>query len=151
MRFNASGIGLTGSSGNRIEANYTSAATGGAGIETGAPSLNNTIVLNTVIGNSGEGIAATMLRQPVRQNRIERNNVSSNGGGGIAVNGGGHTITENSADLNGGWGIYASVTGMDGGGNRAVGNDEPTQCFNVACEIGTWYGQPGHDRRHETD
>ncbi|MBK9053058.1 MAG: right-handed parallel beta-helix repeat-containing protein [Chloroflexi bacterium] len=80
---------------------------------------------------------------PVGQgNLIEGNVVSSNGGDGISVNGGGHTITDNTADLNGGWGIYAAVTGMDGGNNRALGNSEPEQCFNVVCEIGTWSGQP---------
>ncbi|MCL4858862.1 MAG: right-handed parallel beta-helix repeat-containing protein, partial [Caldilineaceae bacterium] len=141
VRFNSSGIGLTGSSGNLIEANYAS-TTGGSGIEVGALSFNNTIVLNTVIGNSGEGIAIDDVAPAGQGNLIDRNNVSSNGGDGISVNGGGHTISNNTASVNGGWGIYASVTGMDGGGNRAFGNDEPTQCFNIVCEIGTWAGQP---------
>ncbi|MBX3055537.1 MAG: right-handed parallel beta-helix repeat-containing protein [Anaerolineae bacterium] len=141
VRFNSGGIALTSSSGNRIEANFASGV-GGSGIEVEAESYNNEIVANTVIGNSGEGIYVANVAPAGQGNLIEANIVSSNGGDGISVNGGGHTITNNTADLNGGWGIYAAVTGMDGGGNRALGNDEPTQCFNVVCEIGTWFGQP---------
>lgn len=141
VRFNSGGIALISSSGNRIEANFASGV-GGSGIEVEAESYNNEIVTNTVIGNSGEGIYIANVAPAGQGNLIEANIVSSNGGDGISVNGGGHTIRDNIADLNGGWGMYASVTGMDGGGNRALGNDEPAQCFNVACVIGTWFGQP---------
>lgn len=43
VRFNSGGINLTGSSGNRIEANYASSA-GGSGIEVGDLSLDNEIL-----------------------------------------------------------------------------------------------------------
>ncbi len=44
--------------------------------------------------------------------------------------------------LNGGWGIYAPVGAIDGGGNFAAGNIEPGQCVGVVCTIGTAPGEP---------
>ena len=72
---------------------------------------------------------------------IENNTADGNGGDGIYVEGSGHTITNNVAQLNGGWGIY-SVGAEDGGGNLAAGNMEPEQCFGVVCELGVVPGAP---------
>ena len=72
---------------------------------------------------------------------VENNTADANGGDGIYVEGAGHTITSNVAQLNGGWGIY-SVGAVDGGGNFAAGNMEPEQCFGVVCELGAVPGAP---------
>jgi hypothetical protein len=39
----------------------------------------------------------------------------------------------NSANDNGGWGIFAAAGNSDGGGNTARGNLQPEQCFGVSC------------------
>jgi hypothetical protein len=54
----------------------------------------------------------------------------------------GHTLTDNTVNTNGGWGIYAAAGATDGGGNKAAGNVEPEQCLGVVCIIGTVPGAP---------
>ena len=50
------------------------------------------------------------------------------------IDGVGHILKDNSAQMNGGWGIYAAVGAIDRGGNYAAGNLEPQQCYNVVCD-----------------
>ena len=66
-------------------------------------------------------------------NLLDRNTASANFADGIHVSGSGHTIRGNVARNNDGWGIYAAPGNVDGGGNRASGNAEAAQCFNVRC------------------
>jgi len=54
----------------------------------------------------------------------------------------GHIIVNNRAHNNSGWGIYAaqgSILGVNinGGGNRAFGNVELAQCYNILCAGGS--------------
>lgn len=49
------------------------------------------------------------------------------------MTGSGHTITANTARNNAAWGIFAAPGNVDGGGNKASGNGEAAQCFNVVC------------------
>jgi len=62
-------------------------------------------------------------------NVIERNTAADKLGDGIVLKKEGHTIVGNAANRNEGWGIYADVGTIDGGGNTASGNAEPSQCF----------------------
>jgi large repetitive protein len=136
VRFNGTGIELYQSSRNRIESNDASGSSS-SGISIGALSLNNTVVLNTSSGNQAEGISveAEVLPESTEPgNVIDRNTASNNNSAGIAVDKAGHRISANSADNNDGWGIYAEVGNVDGGGNRATGNTEPAQCYNVSCD-----------------
>jgi len=136
VRFNGTGIELYASSRNRIESNDASGSSS-SGIVIGDQSLDNTVVLNTSSGNQSEGISveAEVLPESTEPgNVIDRNTASGNNSSGIAVDKAGHRISANVADNNDGWGIYAEVGNVDGGGNRATGNSEPAQCHNVTCD-----------------
>ena len=61
---------------------------------------------------------------------------------------GGHTVRDNDAYNNAGFGIDAGEnpelpgepfpgTNIDGGGNTASGNAEPEQCCGVVCDTGS--------------
>ena len=73
---------------------------------------------------------------------IEGNNADANGGDGISLAGSGHIVEDNSARLNGGWGIYAAIGAIDRGGNFAAGNMEFDQCYQVVCATGPVPGEP---------
>lgn len=90
-------------------------------------------MLNTADSNNAEGIVVTGVTSVATGNLLDRNTSSSNNADGILVSGSGHTIRSNTARNNDGWGIYAAPGNVDGGGNRASGNAEPAQCFNVTC------------------
>jgi CSLREA domain-containing protein len=140
VRFNPGAIVLSDSSNNRLESNNASSGTG-AGIELEGLSFDNVVVLNLVIGNDGDGVSVSGVAPDGAGNLVDRNTVSSNGGDGIFV-AGGHTVTGNTVNFNDGWGIFAEQGSIDGGGNKAVGNAEPLQCFGVVCEIGVNPGAP---------
>ncbi|HSF97837.1 MAG TPA: right-handed parallel beta-helix repeat-containing protein, partial [Ornithinibacter sp.] len=149
LRFNAGGIELGGSSGNRIEANLAS-ETAGNGIEVGDGSLRNVFIGNQASANDGAGIAVGAAAPAGEGNLIDGNTTNDNATDGIEVTAVGHMIARNSANHNGGYGIYsalATVSGMnlDGGGNRASGNEgggiDPEtglviQCYNISCDGG---------------
>ena len=128
------------STGTTIESNNAS-GTLGAGIEVGELSTNTIVRDNTASGNTGAGIEISDSSVVGQGTVIEGNTADANGGDGIYVEGAGHTIANNVAQLNGGWGIY-NVGGVDGGGNFAAGNMEPEQCFGVVCELGVVPGAP---------
>jgi parallel beta-helix repeat protein len=135
LRGNDTGIETYAAIDNEIRANDASESTSSA-ISIGDHSLDNHIVLN-VANASGEGItigAEVLPGSPDPGNRIDRNTAHDNTSDGISVNKAGHIITANIADNNGGWGIYAEVGNTDGGGNRATGNVELAQCYNVVCD-----------------
>jgi CSLREA domain-containing protein len=135
VRGNGTGIEMYAAIGNEFRANDASESSS-TGIAVGDQSLDNHIVLNIVNGNS-EGIsveAEVLPGSPDPGNRIDRNTASDNDGDGISVNKTGHIITANVADNNMGWGIYAEIGNTDGGGNRASGNVELPQCYNVVCD-----------------
>ena len=141
LRGNAGGIALSESTGSVIEFNDAGGARGtGIALESG--SIGNEIVSNTANGSTGEGIAVDDSAVGGVGNLIERNTADANGGDGIMVTGVGHEITANRAQLNGGWGIYAPAGAIDGGGNFAAGNLEPSQCVGVVCELGEVPGAP---------
>jgi hypothetical protein len=85
---------------------------------------------NVVVGTAVDGISliATMA--------IVAGNVSiGNGDDGIDVVDGSMTkLVRNHADLNGDLGIEALTGVIDGGGNRASGNDNPLECLGVVCK-----------------
>ena len=137
---NVGAIELGASSNNLIEANNASGGLG-SGIEIGELASNNIVRDNTASGNGGDGIEVGDSSPVGQGNLIELNTVDSNGGDGIIVEGVGHTVRSNTAQLNAGWGIY-SVGAIDGGGNFAAGNIEPEQCFGIVCTIGTVPGAP---------
>ncbi len=141
LRFNQAGITLVDSSNNRLESNIAGNSTGN-GVSIDGNSASNVLVSNMANGNTGDGIAVGAPGLAGAGTLIERNTASGNGGDGIQVSAPVHTITANTADSNGGWGIFAEVANIDGGGNRATGNLEPAQCYTVVCEATTHPGQP---------
>jgi CSLREA domain-containing protein len=140
-RFNAGGIELSDSTDNRIEANDASSSNG-TGLSVEGLSTGNVIVLNTASGNSGDGISVDATAPAGSGNLIDRNTANSNSGDGISVNAAVHTIVGNVANANDGWGMLVVPGNVDGGGNAASGNAEPTQCSGVACLIGPAPGAP---------
>ncbi len=135
VRGNTTGIETYAAVGNEMRANDASESSSSA-IAIGDHSLDNHIVLN-VANASAEGIsveAEVLPGSPNPGNRIDRNTAHHNDSDGISVNKAGHVITANLADNNGGWGIYAAIGNTDGGGNRASGNIELAQCYNVVCD-----------------
>jgi len=149
VRFNAGGIEMDLSTGNRIEENNAS-ETAGVGIEVADGSVRNVLVRNTANANEAGGIAVETVAAPGAGNLLDRNITSDNTGDGIYVGDVGHLIVGNAAHNNAEWGIYAAdptVAGMniDGGGNTASGNTGgevdpitllPLQCKNIVCDGG---------------
>jgi CSLREA domain-containing protein len=136
---NKDGIEAYASSRNRVEGNNAS-GNSSAGIAIGDGSLDNAVTANQVNQNDSEGISVEAEALTGPGNRIAQNTASGNSGDGIAVNKAGHTILANTANNNDGWGVYAEAGNTDGGGNRATGNAEPTQCQNIVCDGGSPQG-----------
>ncbi|MHA6780363.1 right-handed parallel beta-helix repeat-containing protein [Pseudonocardia saturnea] len=149
LRFNGGGVEVGGSTDGRIEANDASES--GMGISLGDGAFRFAITGNTANANDSEGIAVSGEAPAGSGNLIENNTASGNTADGIYIGAVSHMIRGNSADDNGGWGIYAaegSVAGVnvDGGGNRALGNEggglfDPVtqtseQCYNIRCDGG---------------
>jgi parallel beta-helix repeat protein len=133
---NPAGIDLSHSNGNIIESNRANANMGnGINLE---DSSNNRIQGNNANGNRGAGIyvvgeAAEAGDRPARGNVIIGNSASRNGGGGVDVASPGHTLKNNRAFSNDGWGIHTVAGTIVGAGNCANGNAELAQCYGVAC------------------
>jgi len=132
VRFNGVGIELSQSSNNRIEFNDASGNTG-SGITIDELSFNNEVVMNIVSVNGGDGIEVIGSAPAGQGNLIEGNTANGNGGDGIFVDGAGHTLNNNVANYNAGWGMYVPL-GATNTSNRAVGNVEPSQCFGIVCD-----------------
>jgi parallel beta-helix repeat protein len=78
----------------------------------------------------GIGVAA----DDVHGTLIVGNRANGNGGDGVQVLNATTTVTRNTANQNGDFGIEAVPGVIDGGGNRAFGNGNPLQCLNVVCK-----------------
>ncbi|MBK9053061.1 MAG: right-handed parallel beta-helix repeat-containing protein [Chloroflexi bacterium] len=140
FRFNPGGIELGGgSSHNLIENNNVSYSTaGGISIEGG---VDNQIINNLANNTNAEGISVEAENLDINGNPyggslIQGNQANYNLGSGISVNGEDHTIADNVAYNNAGFGISASAGNSDGGGNTGAGNAEPVQCVGVVCNPG---------------
>ena len=135
------GVEIGESVGNLVEINNAS-GTLGSGISIEGMSADNDLIRNTASDNSGEGIEVDGMAPAGRGNKLVGNDADGNGGDGIGIFGVGHIVQDNSAQRNGGWGIYAAVGAIDLGGNFAAGNVEPEQCFRVQCATGAVPGEP---------
>jgi CSLREA domain-containing protein len=148
VRFNPGGIELAGSSGNLIEENDAS-ETGSTGIsaEGGESNIirNNLANNNNAAGISVEAETLDVLGNPIGGFLIAGNQANNNLSDGISVGGSGHTITDNDAYNNAGFGIFAAEGNIDGGGNLASGNAEPLQCVGVVCSPGDGAPPPTTD------
>jgi Right handed beta helix region len=81
----------------------------------------------------GGGIGdALHVRSETTGTLLVRNEVRGYAGDGIQVDSPSTTLTRNSSNDNGGWGILAVPGVIDGGGNTASGN-LLGQCLNVSC------------------
>jgi hypothetical protein len=105
---------------------------------------NNTANQTGGSGISIEGGAFTATGEALPGTVISGNTTNQNAEHGIAVDVAKHTLADNSAHNNAGFGILAgeeTVQGepldpnanIDGGGNEASGNGEPLQCLGVVC------------------
>lgn len=120
------GIGLQNSSNNAIRGNTTTRNSEGIGIHEG--SQDNVIQRNWSSGNSDFGIQVDLGSTG---NSILNNVANANGAEGIHVDQPLTTVTGNTANRNGGFGIYAPGA-VDGGGNTAHDNGLG-DCVGVSC------------------
>jgi parallel beta-helix repeat protein len=118
-----------GSDDNRVEKN-SSIDNANFGIAVEDASNNNHITRNTASDNANSGIFVDTASSGTR---IERNVANRNAVDGILVSNAATTLTKNTANNNGGWGINAVAGVTDGGGNEAAGNGEAGQCTTVMC------------------
>lgn len=98
------------------------------GVEFGG--RGNVIRNNRASGNYYHGIRVSSSSVDTL---LVGNIASGNWGDGIQVNSSSTTVRNNVADDNRGWGIWAVPDVIDGGRNKASGNDSG-QCLNVACD-----------------
>ncbi|HEX5782294.1 MAG TPA: right-handed parallel beta-helix repeat-containing protein [Solirubrobacteraceae bacterium] len=138
IRFNSGGVDVYQSSRNRLEENDVS-ENSSSGIWIGDLSYDNVVARNDASSNSAAGIMVEVEAPAGSGTLVEGNTAHGNDSSGIAVNKIGHTLVRNTANNNMAWGIYSSVAtsmgmNVDGGGNRAVGNKELFQCFEVRCD-----------------
>ncbi|ANW16995.1 right-handed parallel beta-helix repeat-containing protein [Streptomyces clavuligerus] len=128
---NTGGIELNHADRNLIQSNTADRTTGdGIALE---DSLHNTVRLNRAGHNGSRGISVDGEAAAGTGNRLIRNTAEANLGDGIHVAKAVHTLQDNIARDNDGWGILAGPGNTDGGGNRASGNAEPGQCAGVVC------------------
>jgi Periplasmic copper-binding protein (NosD) len=100
------------------------------GLGVGPGSDDTTLRRNLVVqGGARDGI---LVAAETTGTRVERNQVRGYDGDGIHVDSPFTTLTRNSSNDNGGWGILAVPGVTDGGGNTASGN-LLGQCLNVSC------------------
>ncbi len=93
--------------------------------------------------NGGEGIEIADSA-PARPGQLARGQQRRRATAATAsrIEGAGHIVKDNSARVNGGWGIYAAIGAIDRGGNFAAGNAEFEQCYSVICTTGAVPGEP---------
>ena len=150
LQFNPSGVGASNTNNLLIQNNNASnSLQDGFGVGNGL----NIRILNNVANNTGgagislESGAFDALGNPVGGALIEGNTTNENRSDGISAATAGHTIRDNTAYNNLGFGIMAGEAlepgqlpgpdaNIDGGGNVAAGNAEPEQCVGVVCTPG---------------
>ena len=140
VRFNPTGLEISGSSRNVIEGNDASSSLGSA-IEIGGGSYANLIRDNLANQGGGNGIVlgddallADQLEPGVEHaNIVKQNTANANQGDGIEAAKGGHLLASNVTIGNRGWGIWAENGTKSDGANVAKENGEPGQCFGVPC------------------
>jgi parallel beta-helix repeat protein len=150
LRFNPSGVDASDANHLLIEGNDASHSLD-AGFEIG--NGVNVRVLDNVANQTGgtgisvEGAAFDASGAPVGGGLIAGNTANQNRADGIAVADGGHTVRANDAHNNAGFGVDAGenptpgepgeppsgTSNVDGGNNRASGNEEIEQCRGVVC------------------
>jgi CSLREA domain-containing protein len=150
LRFNPSGVSASNTNNLLVENNDVSDSLQ-AGIELGSGLhirvLNNTASHTGGAGISLEGAEFDALGNPIGGAVIEGNTANENGSDGLTIASGGHTVRNNIAHNNAGFGINAGenavpgeppdpAANIDGGGNVASGNAEPEQCIGVVCAAG---------------
>jgi hypothetical protein len=97
----------------------------------GLPSKpNNSFIGNRLLNNGGNGLSDAFAGSVIRGNIANGNAYD-----GIRTSESRYpsTVTGNTADYNGRWGITAGGGVIDGGNNRAEGNVQREQCENVVC------------------
>jgi parallel beta-helix repeat protein len=99
------------------------------GIIVGASRDGGRIEANSASRNVSFGISVVEATGFV----VTKNSAHDNEGDGIQVESG-NTVAKNTANQNGDYGIEASPGVIDGGGNKASGNGNPSQCLNVFCK-----------------
>jgi parallel beta-helix repeat protein len=118
-------------SGLRTLVNQNSVSTSGVSIILGQAS-GTTLLKNEVSDSTGDGIFVPSV---VAVNTLlDQNTANRNGDDGIDVESTSTTLTKNTANDNGDLGIEAVAGVTDGGGNKARGNGNPSQCLNVQCK-----------------
>src|SRR5688500_15409201 len=147
VQYNPNGVDSSNSNNVRIEDNDAS-HTLQTGFELGNGAnyvvRNNVANLTGGAGISLEGGLFDANGRPVGGALIEGNTTNQNTENGISVADGGHTVKNNNAHNNAGFGIEIGEnpelpgepftgTNIDGGGNRATGNGEPEQCSGLVC------------------
>jgi CSLREA domain-containing protein len=150
LRFNPSGVNASNTNNLLIEnnnASYSLQAGFGLGNGLNMQIINNIANTTGGAGISLEGGAFDALGNPVGGALIEGNTTNENGSDGMSITTAGHTIRDNTAYNNFGFGIMAGEAlepgqlpgpdaNIDGGGNVANGNAEPEQCVGVVCTLG---------------
>ncbi len=99
------------------------------GLQISGGSANTTLRRNELQGGGREGL---FVGAEATNTLVVRNEVRGFGGNGIQVDSPSTTLTRNTSNDNGGWGILAVPGVTDGGGNTASGNGAG-QCLNVVC------------------
>jgi hypothetical protein len=113
--------------------------------------FSNQITSSTAAGNSYAGMLAGGYSTIVKANHALNNSydgiivngsasqildniANGNGSSGIITSDSPPaTLTGNTADFNGAWGIYATPPQIDGGTNKAQGNTQHEQCYALVC------------------
>jgi hypothetical protein len=104
---------------------------GGSHFFVGAGSDDTTVARNELSAGCC-GKHGILVDAETRNTRLVRNEVRGYNGDGIHVESPATTLTRNSSNDNGGWGIFAVPGVIDGGHNTASSNGVG-QCLNVIC------------------
>jgi parallel beta-helix repeat protein len=129
------GISFEGGTGNLIAHNFVTGARN-AGIRVAAfepetpPALDTIVRRNLVRDGDVDGI---LVESTATGSLLEANIAIGAGDDGIDVDSPTTTLTRNLGLRNGDLGIEAVPGVTDGGGNKARGNGNPTQCTNIDC------------------
>jgi type 1 fimbria pilin len=129
------GVEVAGSSGNLFRDNHVAGAPLGIWVESGADNAFRRNVLDgevdlTFTRTEPDGFR---VESGVTGTLLQNNTVQGFADDGIDVEAPGTVIRRNTANDNGDLGIEAVPGVVDGGGNHATGNGNPSQCVNVVC------------------
>ncbi len=145
LRFNPSGIQASNTNGlivSGVDASHSLQDGIELGSGIGMQILNNVASHTGANGISMEGVAFDASGMGVGGARFDGNTTNENKGSGIEITVARHTVANNRAFNNFGFGIAAGelepapplVANIDGGGNKASGNMEFTNCLGVLCD-----------------